>query len=314
MYHLFGGAVLGWALGANDAANVFGTGVASHMVRYRTAAILTGIFVIIGAAVGGAGGIRTLSGLTTQTARSAMIVTSVAGFAVISMTVLKLPVSSSQATVGAIIGMGLATAPANVSWSVLEKIVICWVGTPIGAALIAAVLYPSLGWVMDRLPINLITRSILLKVGILISGAYGAFALGANNVANVTGVFYHTSVTAGMSRPELTLSLIGGGAIALGAATFSRNVMFTVGSKLVQLGAFSAFVAVLSQALTIHIYAQIGVPVSTSQAIVGAVLGIGLTKSVRTIHARTLVNIVIGWVMTPAAAGLLCYLVAMLAA
>jgi len=313
MYHLGGSLILGWSLGANDAANVFGTAVASRMVRFRTASVLTAAFVVIGALVDGSGGFHTLSGLTHQTIESAAVVSAVAGLTVVAMTSLKLPISASQAVVGAIIGMGLALSPDQVKWSGLVKVVTCWIGTPIGSAIIAAVLYPLLGALFDRLPMNLVTRSIVLKFALLIAGTYGAYALGANNVANVTGMFYRTGLFRGARNEEFMLALIGGVSIAMGALTFSRHVMITVGSRLVQLGAFSAFVAILAQAITVHLYAHIGVPVSTSQAIVGAVLGIGITKSARTIDASVLVRILAGWIMTPLLAGGLCHMVATLA-
>jgi len=313
MYHLSGSVVLGWALGANDAANVFGTAVASRMVKYRTAITFAAVFVLLGAVLAGGEGFKTLSGLTSQTTRSAMIVSTVAGVTVIGMTLLKLPVSTSQAVVGAILAVGLSIPGNEVKWSILSKIVICWVGTPTGAALIAAVLYPTLGWLFDRIPMNIVSRSIVLKAALLISGSYGAYALGANNVANVTGVFYGVAGLPGWAPPELLLALVGGTSIALGTLTLSRNVMLTVGRRLVQLGAFSAWIAVLAQAITVHVYAYVGVPVSSSQAIVGAVLGIGIAKSARTIHPGTLVRIVLGWVLTPLIAGVLCYVVARIA-
>ena len=83
--------------------------------------------------------------------------------------------------------------------------------------------------------------------------------------------------------------------------------MFTVGSRLVQLDAFSALVAVMAMAVTVHFYAQIGVPVSTSQAIVGAVLGIGLFKGVKTINRRIVVNIFFAWLCTPLVAAGICW-------
>ena len=86
--------------------------------------------------------------------------------------------------------------------------------------------------------------------------------------------------------------------------------MLTVGSRLVQLGAFSALIVVLAHAITVHVYSLIGVPVSTSQAIVGGVLGIGLVKSIRTIQKRTLLKIMMGWIMTPLIAAGICYAVA----
>lgn len=57
--------------------------------------------------------------------------------------------------------------------------------------------------------------------------------------------------------------------------------------------------AILAEAATVHIYANLGVPVSTSQAIVGAVLGVGLLKGVRTIDKSTLWRILFGWTGAP---------------
>jgi PiT family inorganic phosphate transporter len=60
---LLGGLFLGWSLGANDAANVFGTAVGTRMVRFKTAAIVCSIFVILGAIISGAGTTETLGSL-----------------------------------------------------------------------------------------------------------------------------------------------------------------------------------------------------------------------------------------------------------
>ena len=60
---LLGGLFLGWSLGANDAANVFGTAVGTRMVRFKTAAIICSIFVILGAIISGAGTTETLGKL-----------------------------------------------------------------------------------------------------------------------------------------------------------------------------------------------------------------------------------------------------------
>ena len=78
--------------------------------------------------------------------------------------------------------------------------------------------------------------------------------------------------------------------------------MNTVGSRLVRLDSFSAFVVLLAEALTVHFYTFLGVPVSTSQAIVGAVLGIGLLKGASTVSRKTLAGILFGWFLTPVVA------------
>ncbi|MBW1803891.1 MAG: inorganic phosphate transporter, partial [Deltaproteobacteria bacterium] len=87
--------------------------------------------------------------------------------------------------------------------------------------------------------------------------------------------------------------------IGLGILTFSKRVMGTVGTRLVRLDAFSAFIVLLSEAITVHAYSLIGVPVSTSQAVIGAVIGIGFIKGIQTVDKKTLGGIFIGWSLTP---------------
>ena len=105
---LSSGRFLGWALGANDAANVFGTAVGTRMVSWRNAAIICSIFVILGAVISGAGTSQTLGKLGAITALPGAFMTALsAGFSVFVMTKSGLPVSTSQAIVGAIIGLSL---------------------------------------------------------------------------------------------------------------------------------------------------------------------------------------------------------------
>jgi PiT family inorganic phosphate transporter len=302
MYRLLSGVFMGWAHGSNNAANVFGTAVFSKTLRYRTAVILCAVFVIAGAVLEGQAGMNTISGLVNQTATSAFVASLAAALTVTLMSMLKMPVSTSQAIVGAIIGIGLSLGKSD--FSGLTKVVICWVGTPIGAVVVAMILYPLLGRLLESLRVNIFTRDRMIKAGLIVAGSYGAYALGANNVANITGVYAQTGLLT-----DFQAVLLGGGSIALGALTYSKNVMMTVGRKLVKLDPFSALITVLSEAIVVHFFAKVGVPVSTSQAIVGAVLGIGLLKGVKTINNKTLISILFGWVGTPAVALLMSFIV-----
>jgi len=298
MWQVLSGVFLGWSLGSNDASNVFGTAVASRMVRFWTAAILCSVFVILGAMLEGGAGMETYAGLLeNQTSPNlAFAVGFSAAVTVTLMSFLALPVSTSQAVVGAMVMVGVMES--TLDTGSLTKIVACWVGTPIGAAAISVVLYFVLGKLLNRANLTVFTYDRYLRWGLLIGGSYGAYALGANNVANVTGPFVGEGM---LSTTEACA--IGSGAIALGVLTYSRKVMMTVGRDLVQLDAFTALVAILAEAITVHIYAMIGVPVSTSQAIVGAVLGVGLVKGVKTIQLTTLAKILFGWLGTPAISG-----------
>jgi len=298
MLSLLGGIFLGWSLGANDASNVFGSAVAARMVKFRTAAILASVFVLLGALLEGQAGIETLKGLTPLNLEQAVVTSVAAAVTVTIMTILSLPVSTSQAVVGAILGIALLNQNINIPG--LGKVVACWIGTPVGGMIISIMIYRVLAFFYNKLNINLFQADNFLRLSLIGAGSYGAYALGANNVANVTAVF----VGAG----ELTLFsavLLGGLSIDLGILTFSRRVMETVGRRLVRLDPFSALVVLLAEAITVHIYTIIGVPVSTSQAVIGAVVGVGIIKGIRTVERRTLINILFGWFLTPTIAAVI---------
>jgi PiT family inorganic phosphate transporter len=177
------------------------------------------------------------------------------------------------------------------------------VATPFGAALATVVMYYGVGKLLNLLFPSLFLYDRGLRWSLIIAGSYGAYALGANNVANVTGPFVGPD-----GLTPFWATLIGSFAIALGVVTYSRKVMMTVGRGLVRLNAFTAFIAILSEAVTVHVFAIIGVPVSTSQAIVGAVLGVGILKGAQTINTRTLWRILFGWIGTPAISAAVAFL------
>ena len=298
MLSLGGGAVLGWALGANDAANVFGTAVAARVVRVGTATLICSVFLILGASIEGTHGIETLGAISQNDLTAAVIASVSAALVVTVMTIVGVPVSASQAVVGAIIGIGLAVGDPR--WEGLQKIVICWVATPIGAAVIACIVYTLGGFVMNRVSMSMLTRDNVLWGLLIVVGAYGAYALGANNVANVTGVYYRTGVLDSAAK----LGLVGGVFMAIGVVTFSRRVMMTVGARLVRLDAYAALVAITAEAFTVHVFAWVGVPVSTSQAVIGAVIGVGLMRGTRAIHTDVLRTIYLSWLLSPVAAAM----------
>jgi len=292
MLSLTGGVFLGWSLGANHAANCFGSAVASRMVQFRTAAVLCAAGVILGSLLEGGPGIRTLSTLTPIDLEGAVAITVGVALTVGGMTWLNLPVSTSQGVVGAILGIGFLNQQINLAG--LEKVVVCWLGTPLCAVAIACILYKVLGSVYNRLQISIFQTDILLRIGLIVAGSYASYTLGANNVANATAVFVGAGVLT-----VFQAALIGGLSIATGVLTYSRGVMETVGRRLVRLDPFSALIVVLAEGLTVHVNAIVGVPVSTTQAVIGAVLGVGIIKGVNTINRKMLYGILTGWFLTP---------------
>jgi PiT family inorganic phosphate transporter len=301
MWKLIGGVFVGWGLGSNDSANIFGTGVAARVLTYRTAIILISVFVVIGALSEGYKSMATVGEMSKMSPMGAFIAASAAGFCVATFSYLSLPVSTSQAIMGAVLGVGMISGIPD--FTRLYKVLLCWILTPVGAIIFSFVLYPLLGKFFERALLNLQLHNIFIRWALLFAGCYGAYSLGANNVANVTGVY----VGSGLLTPFLA-ALIGSLSIASGVLTYSRKVMHTVGRKIVELDGFSAFIAEFSAAITVHLFTQVGVPVSTSQAIVGGVTGVGLVKGAKTVSTRTLSEIAIGWVSTPISGGAIAYI------
>jgi len=327
LFFLSSGLLLGWSLGANHAANVFGTAVGTKMLRFKTAALTCGVFVILGAVFSGRGAANTLESLgsVNALAGSFMVALSTA-FTVFWMTRLKLPVSTSQAIVGAIIGWNFYTDSLT-DYNSLIKIVGSWIACPIlSAALAIGIFYAVRSY---RAKIHLLRMDTYTRAGLLIVGAFGSFSLGANNIANVMGVFVPAAPFNDLDVYGLftftgtqQLFLLGGLSIAIGVYTYSRRVMTTVGISLMKLSPVAALIAVLSQALVLFLFSSealesglhsLGlpaiplVPVSSSQAIIGAIIGIGLAKGGRSIRYRVLGEIAAGWVIAPIIAGIVTF-------
>ena len=296
------GAYVGWNIGANDAGNCVGTTVGSGLLGYRRAVLLVAGFALLGALLQGGEVMSTVGkGIATSELPSLAILTAMlsAGAFVTVATLLRIPVSTSQAIVGGVAGVALAVG-ADLDTNVLVRIVEVWVICPIAVGILAVVIY-------------LVSRSLLRRVGqhsvwqrlpnalLILSACYISFSLGANHVGTAMGPITNLGVD------PRWLSLLGGGAMAAGVLTFGRRVTETVGSGITPLDTVGAFSAQMAAALAVHFFSILGIPVSTSQSIVGAVIGVGVLHGVRTVRARRIGGIAAGWVATPTAAGLFSY-------
>ncbi|MCT4613229.1 MAG: anion permease [Clostridia bacterium] len=299
------GAFLGWNLGANDAANIFGTAVSTKVIKYATAVTLIAIFVIMGAYFEGYRGVDKLSEFAysggVNTPIIAFLVMLAASLTVFTMTFLKLPVSTSQAVIGAIMGAGALTGQTD--FSKATKFFSAWFITPLGGLVISFILYKIFSIYFENRVTHIAHYDRVIKIGYYIAGIFSAYSLGANNVANVTSIYAGDLNLLNTQQAVL----IGGVTIALGVIMYSKRVMMTVGSGLVALSPISGFISVLAAGITVYIYAIIGIPVSTSQAIVGAIVGIGLVKGVNTISFKTVRNIMFAWFATPTIAGIVSF-------
>ncbi|MEA3232735.1 MAG: inorganic phosphate transporter [Thermodesulfobacteriota bacterium] len=142
------------------------------------------------------------------------------------------------------------------------------------------------------------------------TSCYVALAQGANDVANAIGplaviYFLVTSGQVGATVPvPLFLLLFGGIGIACGIAMAGHRVMKTIGTKITTLNNSRGFAVDFSAATTVLIASKMGLPVSTTHAAVGGVLGVGIARGLEAVNFRIVFQIMIYWVLTVPAAAL----------
>lgn len=324
---ILAGFFVGWNIGANDAANCIGTTVGAQIISYRKAVTLMAIFVILGGVLQGHHVMKTVGkGIVISEAqayeehnetkagpeffsyfpdnrlpdKAILVALLSAGFFVSLATFSSIPVSTSQAIVGGVAGVGLGIVGFNVTFfklGVLLKIFGAWVISPILTMVLAFIFYKILGYLLKRA--NPLVWSKVLGFAVVGSAAYVSYSLGANDVGNAIGPLLSKYPDKG-----LWLAILGGVAMAVGAFTFGSRVTDTVGKSITPLDYGGALAAQLSAAFGVHVFSMIGIPVSTSQAVVGGVIGVGLTKGMRAVSMKKLSTIFIGWVATPLCAAI----------
>lgn len=329
LVYLSSGLFLGWSVGASEASN-FGTAVATKMIRFRTAAIIASVCIILGAVYSGAAASHTLDSLGKVTSLAgAFMVALSAAITASWMVKLAIPVSTSQAIVGAIIGWNFF-AGRTTDLSVLSKIVSAWFLGPLYGGIFAVILYFFLKYLFIRWKLHILRKDYMTRIALILAGAFGSYALGANNIANVMGVFVKSSPLQQLNLPlgivlnsTQVLFLLGGIAIAVGICTYSQKVIYTVGNTIMKLSPLMAWVVVVAHGLVLFIFSSQDlhdllaaahlptfplVPVSATQAIIGSVIGLGIAKGGRDINWSIVGKIVVSFVITPITSALICYI------
>ncbi len=296
---------VGWNIGANDTANCMGTSVGCGLISFRNAVILVAIFSILGALLQGQNVMNTIgrgivkSDLSYQAVIIALVCS---GFFVTLATFFRIPTSTSQAIVGGVVGIGLAVN-AEVDFSKFIVIAESWVICPLMVMALSFGLMHLIKLILRRFETGSFRFQNALGWLAIGSACYVAFSMGANNAGNAVGPIANLKIL----HPKLLL-LMGGLSIAVGAVTYGRKVADTVGKGITPLDIPGAFVAQVSSAFGMHLFSLLGIPVSTSSAIVGAVVGVGLVKGMKAISKKTIATILLGWLLTPTFAAVSSYL------
>jgi phosphate/sulfate permease len=143
----------------------------------------------------------------------------------------------------------------------------------------------------------------------VVTACYVAFAHGANDVANAIGpiaAIVQTSrdgILAAEAAVPIGILVLGGVGIVVGLATWGYKVIDTVGHKITSMTPTRGFSAEFGAATTVLLASRLGLPISTTHTLIGAVIGVGLARGMAALNLRVIRHIVYSWVITiPAAA------------
>ncbi|WXU00070.1 MAG: hypothetical protein Ctma_0779 [Catillopecten margaritatus gill symbiont] len=155
----------------------------------------------------------------------------------------------------------------------------------------------------------------IFSVLMVITAAAMAFAHGSNDVANaigplaaIYGVIESGGLIGSKSALPVGILLVGGAGIVFGLVTYGHKVIATVGTGITQLTPSRGFAATLAAAATVVIASGTGLPVSTTQVLVGAVLGVGLARGMAALNMRMINKIFLSWLITLPAGALMSIL------
>jgi len=330
MLFLSSGLFLGWSLGANDASNIFGTAVGTKMLRFSFAATIAGIFIVLGSVLSGQNTAETLNTLGhINTLPAAFAVSLSSAIAVLLMLKSGISVSISQAIVGGIVGWNVYTAHST-NTETLARICASWIICPMISGVIAVMIYYIFKKIVHHSKLHILWQDWIVRIGMILTTALGGYALGANNMANVVGVFIDSCIFEPFRIGRFyTLSgvqvlfLLGGIAACVGVFTYSQKAIKNVGKNLLAFSPIIAWIVILSQSLVLIMFSSSkleqflismnlptlpAVPVSSTQAVIGAIVGIGLAKGGKGIKWKLVFKLMSGWVASPAIAFILSYI------
>lgn len=316
------GFYMAWNIGANDVSNAMGTSVGSKALTLRKAVLLAAILEFAGAYLVGSNVSETIQHgiIDPQVFHSdpMIFVLGMMGSLLATGLLLQLasyyglPVSTTHAIVGAVIGFGAMVGGMEaIHWPILSGIIASWVLSPILSGLLSYAIFKVItlfvpvlqfsGGVTASEPMN---EERIFGYLQIVSACLVAFAHGANDVSNaigpvaaILGVLKTQTLSDHASVPTWLL-LLGGVGIVLGLATWGWRVIETVGKKITELTPSRGFSAEFGAAATILLASKFGLPISTTHALIGAVFGVGLARGASSLNFKILGEIAISWVVT----------------
>ncbi len=219
--------------------------------------------------------------------------------------VLRVPISTSHAVVGAVVGLGIVYGATNLP--LVVTIVGWWVFTPLLSLLLSFVIgrfvYPSILHAFGRLRSEATVRRVL-GASVTLSSCWIAFSAGSNSLAKAMG----PAVGAGLFQPAFA-ALVGGLAMALGALLFGGRMIHIVGKEITSICPLCAVIVQIVSASIVFTASRFGMPVSLAEIVACSVIGFscaanGFRETAGNNHVRRMLLL---WPAAPVAAGAMAF-------
>jgi PiT family inorganic phosphate transporter len=304
---------LGYAYtnGFHDTANAIATSVSTRALSPRVAVLMAALANLIGSLYSTEVAKTVGKGIVDVTGGVSLELVFAAVFGAVAWNLITwyfgIPSSSSHALVGGLVGAALVEGGSEmVQWDQLvTKVVLPMISSPIAGFIAAFFVMTGLMWLVRHwrpTRVNRWFRSLQV-----VSAAWMAFAHGRNDSQNAMGVMTLALLAYGaIPTFEVPTWVIftSAAAIALGTYSGGWRIIHTLGSRVIRLTPLHGFAAETTAGLVIQVASSIGAPISTTQTITAAIMGVGSVQRKNAVRWGVARNIATAWVLTlPASAG-----------
>lgn len=312
--------------GFHDAANAIATCVSTRSMKPKSALLMAAIMNIVGALLGTGvaetigNGIIDISHFTTSDVmwdrHHGLIIILAALIGAIAWNIITwyfgLPSSSSHALIGGMAGVGIAAA-ITVKWlGIVDKVVIPMIVSPVVGFIVAYLLMKLILFLLA----NATYHKTMNRFRFLQRFSAAAMALGhgLQDAQKTMGIItmtlmtagYHGLNAAGEMQIPLWVKIAAAGAISLGTYFGGGRIMHTLGSKVIDVTPAHGFMAETTSSTILYLTAFVWhAPISTTQSVSSAIMGVGATKRLSAVKWNTAGNIAIAWVLTLPGAALI---------
>ncbi|NHV60019.1 MAG: inorganic phosphate transporter [Candidatus Verstraetearchaeota archaeon] len=303
--------VMAMNLGGNDAANPTSAVIGAGALSLRRALLLFAVFTTIGAVLQGHMVMKTIGrGIVPSIdITGAFAIILAANIWIFAATMRGMAISTTHSIISAVIGYGLIKYTlSGMNIGVVGTIALSWITSPLCSLFLAFGLYKGISLLIKRYEDNPDLLSKIFRAFLIGSLCFSAYSFGANDVANATGVYVTIAMNMGQmpdSTAMLILAMYSSAGIIVGGFLFGPKVIRTLAFRVTRLDLKTGLSASLANALVVYLFTTVpyilfgyGLPISTSYAAVGAILGAGAARSVSSVSRGVTARLAFYWMAT----------------